>query len=167
MEDFARGDDRRKAPSDPPSATAQRLAGAEPRRAAALASLRAFGDKAGMAADRGGRSGRSRRSSGSSGRRLIAGLARMVRDVDRAEELAQDALADRARRMADARRPDNPGAWLMAAAKRRAIDGIRRDRMLDAQARRDRAANSTTSATRASKTSRRRWTTISATSCSG
>jgi RNA polymerase sigma factor (sigma-70 family) len=61
--------------------------------------------------------------------RLIAGLARMVRDIDRAEELAQEALlialADWPKRGV----PENPGAWLMAAAKRRAIDGIRRDTM--------------------------------------
>jgi RNA polymerase sigma factor (sigma-70 family) len=61
--------------------------------------------------------------------RLIAGLARMVRDVDRAEELAQDALIIALAEWPKAGIPHNPGAWLMAAAKRRAIDGIRRDRM--------------------------------------
>ena len=61
--------------------------------------------------------------------RLIAGLARMVRDVDRAEELAQDALLIALAEWPKAGVPRNPGAWLMAAAKRRAIDGIRRDRM--------------------------------------
>ncbi|QQA44519.1 RNA polymerase sigma factor [Pelagovum pacificum] len=62
--------------------------------------------------------------------RLIAGLARMLRDVSRAEELAQDALVVA---MTDWKKngvPDNPGAWLMATAKRRAIDGLRRREMM-------------------------------------
>lgn len=62
--------------------------------------------------------------------RLIGGLARMVRDVDRAEELAQDALVSALAEWPTSGVPRNPGAWLMAAAKRRAIDGIRRARML-------------------------------------
>src|SRR6186997_1943338 len=62
--------------------------------------------------------------------RLIAGLARMVRDVDRAEELAQDALVIALAEWPKRGVPDNPGAWLMATAKRRAIDGFRRERML-------------------------------------
>lgn len=62
--------------------------------------------------------------------RLIAGLARMVRDVDRAEELAQDALLLALTAWPKSGVPDRPGAWLMATAKRRAIDGFRRDRML-------------------------------------
>lgn len=61
--------------------------------------------------------------------RLIAGLARMVRDVDRAEELAQDALLIALAEWPKRGVPDNPGAWLMAAAKRRAIDGIRHEQM--------------------------------------
>jgi predicted RNA polymerase sigma factor len=61
--------------------------------------------------------------------RLIAGLARMVRDVDRAEELAQDALVAALADWPRSGVPRNPGAWLMATAKRRAIDGFRRDRM--------------------------------------
>jgi RNA polymerase sigma factor (sigma-70 family) len=61
--------------------------------------------------------------------RLIAGLARMVRDVDRAEELAQEALLIALAEWPKSGVPHNPAAWLMAAAKRRAIDGIRRDRM--------------------------------------
>jgi RNA polymerase sigma factor (sigma-70 family) len=63
--------------------------------------------------------------------RLIAGLARMTRDVDRAEELAQDALAAALADWPRAGVPVNPGAWLMTAAKRRAIDGLRHDRMRD------------------------------------
>lgn len=61
--------------------------------------------------------------------RLIAGLARIVRDVDRAEELAQDALVIALSEWPRTGVPANPGAWLMTAAKRRAIDAIRRDRM--------------------------------------
>ena len=62
--------------------------------------------------------------------RLVAGLARMVRDVDRAEELAQDALVTALGEWPSTGVPRNPGAWLMAAAKRRAIDGFRRETML-------------------------------------
>ena len=54
----------------------------------------------------------------------------MVRDVDRAEELAQDALVTALAEWPRTGVPRNPGAWLMAAAKRRAIDGFRRERML-------------------------------------
>ena len=61
--------------------------------------------------------------------RLIAGLARMVRDMDRAEELAQDALVVALSEWPRTGVPANPGAWLMTAAKRRAIDAIRRDKM--------------------------------------
>jgi RNA polymerase sigma factor (sigma-70 family) len=61
--------------------------------------------------------------------RLIAGLARMVRSVDLAEELAQDALVVALSEWRRTGVPDNPGAWLMAVAKRRAIDAIRRDKM--------------------------------------
>ena len=61
--------------------------------------------------------------------RLIAGLARMVRDMDRAEELAQDALVIALSEWPGTGVPANPGAWLMTAAKRRAIDAIRRDKM--------------------------------------
>jgi len=62
--------------------------------------------------------------------RLIAGLARMVRDVGLAEELAEDALVIALSEWPQTGVPKNPGAWLMAAAKRRAIDGFRRNRML-------------------------------------
>jgi len=62
--------------------------------------------------------------------RLIGGLARLVRDMDRAEELAQDALVAALAEWPASGVPQNPGAWLMAAAKRRAIDGFRRDKML-------------------------------------
>src|SRR5438067_2940441 len=59
--------------------------------------------------------------------RLIAGLARIVRDVGIAEELAQDALVAALEQWPTSGVPDNPGAWLMAAAKHRAIDVIRRN----------------------------------------
>lgn len=62
--------------------------------------------------------------------RLIAGLARMVRDVGLAEELAQDAFVVALSEWTKSGVPANPGAWLTAAAKRRAIDLLRRDRML-------------------------------------
>jgi RNA polymerase sigma factor (sigma-70 family) len=60
--------------------------------------------------------------------RLIAGLARMVRDVGLAEELAQDALVTALEKWPESGVPDNPGAWLMATAKRRAIDVLRRNK---------------------------------------
>src|SRR5690348_16650811 len=62
--------------------------------------------------------------------RLIAGLARMVRDVGVAEELSQDALVTALERWPVEGVPDNPGAWLMATAKRRAIDVLRRAKRL-------------------------------------
>ena len=62
--------------------------------------------------------------------RLIAGLTRLVRDVGLAEELAQDALVAALERWPQTGIPDNPGAWLMATAKHRAIDQLRRRRML-------------------------------------
>src|SRR2546430_2826132 len=62
--------------------------------------------------------------------RLIAGLARLVRDVGLAEELAQDALVTALEQWPRSGVPDNAGAWLMATAKHRAIDHLRRERML-------------------------------------
>ena len=58
--------------------------------------------------------------------RLVAGLARIVRDVGRAEELAQDALVAALEQWPESGIPENPGAWLMATAKHRAIDHFRR-----------------------------------------
>jgi len=63
--------------------------------------------------------------------RIIAGLARMVRDVGIAEELAQDALVAALQQWPESGIPDNPGAWLMAAAKHRAIDMFRRNKRLE------------------------------------
>lgn len=63
--------------------------------------------------------------------RLIAGLTRIVRDVGRAEELAQDALVAALEQWPRSGIPENPGAWLMATAKHRAIDSFRRDALID------------------------------------
>ena len=63
--------------------------------------------------------------------RLIAGLTRIVRDVGIAEDLAHDALVAALEQWPASGVPDNPGAWLMAAAKRRGIDYWRRTRMAD------------------------------------
>jgi len=62
--------------------------------------------------------------------RLIAGLARMLRDVGLAEELAQDALVSALEQWPKSGIPDKPGAWLMAAAKNRAIDRLRRTKLI-------------------------------------
>src|SRR3954466_15411100 len=62
--------------------------------------------------------------------RLIAALVRMVRDVGLAEELAQDALVVALERWPVDGLPDNPGAWLMATAKHRAIDRLRRSKLI-------------------------------------
>jgi RNA polymerase sigma factor (sigma-70 family) len=58
--------------------------------------------------------------------KIVAGVARMVRDLGVAEELAQETLVTALERWPQAGVPDNPGAWLMAAAKRRALDWLRR-----------------------------------------
>jgi RNA polymerase sigma factor (sigma-70 family) len=63
--------------------------------------------------------------------RLIAGLARMVRDIGLAEDLAQDALVAALEQWPESGIPDKPGAWLMATAKHRAIDHFRRNTRLE------------------------------------
>jgi RNA polymerase sigma-70 factor, ECF subfamily len=63
--------------------------------------------------------------------RLIAGLTRIVHDVGLAEDLAQDALVAALEQWPESGVPANPGAWLMATAKHRALDLLRRDKMLD------------------------------------
>ncbi|MGH8868368.1 MAG: RNA polymerase sigma factor [Actinomycetes bacterium] len=63
--------------------------------------------------------------------RLIAGLTRVVRDVGLAEDFAQDALVAALEQWPESGVPDNPGAWLMVTAKRRAIDAIRRSATLE------------------------------------
>jgi RNA polymerase sigma-70 factor, ECF subfamily len=63
--------------------------------------------------------------------RLIAGLARIVRDIGLAEDLAQDALLAALEQWPESGVPRNPGAWLMATAKHRAIDSWRRHKLLE------------------------------------
>ena len=63
--------------------------------------------------------------------RIIAALARIVRDVGLAEELAQDALVAALEQWPGSGLPDNPGAWLMATAKHRALDHFRRNKLLE------------------------------------
>jgi RNA polymerase sigma-70 factor (ECF subfamily) len=63
--------------------------------------------------------------------KLIAGLTRIVRDVGLAEDLAQDALVAALERWPESGVPDNPGAWLMATAKHRAIDALRRGKVVE------------------------------------
>src|SRR5215472_8848355 len=65
--------------------------------------------------------------------RLIGGLVRVVRDVGLAEDLAQEALVTAMERWPQTGIPDNPGAWLMAVAKNRAIDQLRRHQLLEHQ----------------------------------
>ena len=63
--------------------------------------------------------------------RLITSLARMLRDVPLAEELTQDALVAALETWPDTGVPERPGAWLMATARRRALDQLRRRPMLE------------------------------------
>src|SRR5205823_8971881 len=63
--------------------------------------------------------------------RIIAALTRMTGDVGLAEELAQDALVTALEKWPESGIPDNPGAWLMATAKHRAIDFLRRGTLID------------------------------------
>jgi RNA polymerase sigma-70 factor (ECF subfamily) len=63
--------------------------------------------------------------------KLIAGLARIVGDIGQAEDLAQDALVIALEKWPDMGVPDNPGAWLMATAKHRALDLLRRQKLLE------------------------------------
>jgi RNA polymerase sigma factor (sigma-70 family) len=63
--------------------------------------------------------------------KLIAGLTRIVRDISLAEDLAQEALVAAMQRWPESGVPDNPGAWLMATAKNRAMDHFRRDQLLE------------------------------------
>jgi RNA polymerase sigma-70 factor, ECF subfamily len=65
--------------------------------------------------------------------RLIGGLVRFVRSVDRAADLAQEALLSALERWPETGIPDNPGAWLMTTAKNRAVDESRRTAMMDAK----------------------------------
>src|SRR5690348_7592781 len=63
--------------------------------------------------------------------KIIGGLSRLLRDVGLAEEIAQDALVAALEQWRDGAIPDNPGAWLMATAKHRALDVLRRRALHD------------------------------------
>src|SRR5689334_19075279 len=63
--------------------------------------------------------------------RLIGGLVGLVRNVERAEDLAHEALLRALQSWPESGIPDNPGAWLMATAKNRAVDDVRRRAMMD------------------------------------
>ena len=65
--------------------------------------------------------------------KIVAALARMTRDVGIAEELAQEALVTALEKWPEAGLPDNPGAWLMAAAKNRALDHFRHAKLVEAK----------------------------------
>ena len=97
--------------------------------------------------------------------RLIAGLTRIVRDVGLAEELAQDALVVALERWPESGVPDNPGAWLMATAKRRAIDQLRRGTLLERKHEELGRELEARARSAPRPTSRRRSTTTSATTC--
>ena len=96
--------------------------------------------------------------------KIIAGLARIVRDIGVAEDLAQDALVAALEQWPSAGIPSNPGAWLMGTAKHRAIDHWRRTRRV-----RDKheAIGRELDAERTahSRPSTRAWTTTWATTC--
>ncbi len=97
---------------------------------------------------------------------LIAGLTRIVRDVGVAEDLAQDALVIALERWPESGVPENPGAWLMATAKHRAIDLLRRDTRL--QQKHEQLADETWSsrAMRSKRSWKPRSRSRSATTCS-
>ena len=101
--------------------------------------------------------------------RLIAGLARMVRDVGLAEELAQDALVAALEHWPEDGVPDNPGAWLMATAKHRAIDRLRQRRAASSASTRSSAHELEALQAHVEPDSSTRWprrsTTTSATTC--
>ena len=63
--------------------------------------------------------------------KLIAVLARMLRDVERAEEIAQDTFVEALERWENAGVPENPGAWLMTTARHRALDALRHVRRVE------------------------------------
>ena len=96
--------------------------------------------------------------------KLIAGLARLVRDVGLAEELAQDALVAALEQWPEAGIPDKPGAWLMAAAKHRAIDLLRHSKLIERK-HEELGRELETEGEARRPTSTPRWTTTSATTC--
>ena len=108
---------------------------------------------------------RSKPSGGWRAPRLIATLARLVRDVGLAEELAQDAFVLALEQWPEHGVPDNPAAWLTATAKHKAIDAIRRERGLGTPSTPSWRPNPTRPLRRP-RTRRRWWTRRSATTCS-
>ena len=98
--------------------------------------------------------------------RLITSLSRMLRDVPLAEDLTQDALVAALEHWPATGVPENPGAWLMATAKRRALDHLRRGRMLACKHEIDRAGHGAGAAGHA-RFRLPRWMTTSATNCCG
>ncbi len=98
--------------------------------------------------------------------RLITSLARMLRDVPLAEELTQEALVAALEHWPATGVPEKPGAWLMATAKRRALDHLRRDADAGAQARRS-SPGTWSRSSRPCPISMPRSMTTSATSCCG
>ena len=98
--------------------------------------------------------------------RLITSLSRMLRDVPLAEDLTQEALLAALEHWPATGVPEKPGAWLMATAKRRALDHLRRGRMLARKHDDDRAGHGARSSRRC-PISTPRWMTISATNCCG
>ena len=99
--------------------------------------------------------------------KLIAGLARIVRDVGLAEDLAQDALVSALEQWPAAGVPRNPGAWLMAAAKHRAIDQLPPAQAARAEARGAGPRAGGAADRRPARSRCRAWTMTSATICCG
>ena len=98
--------------------------------------------------------------------RLITSLSRMLRDVPLAEELTQDALVAALEDWPKSGVPERPGAWLMATAKRRALDHLRRGKML-ARKHDDAGGAISSGSSRRCRISTPRSMTISATKCCG
>ena len=99
--------------------------------------------------------------------KLIASLARMTRDVGLAEDLAQDALVAALEQWPTDGIPRNPGAWLMAIAKRRGIDHFRRNTARRSQARADWLRDGRRGRRTPRRISMRRWMTMWAMTCCG
>lgn len=95
--------------------------------------------------------------------RLVGGLVRLVRDVGMAEEVAQDALVAALEQWPEAGIPNNPGAWLQAVARNRAINVIRRNALVARK--HERLAPLSSSASGFVRISKRRSTTEWATTC--
>ena len=99
--------------------------------------------------------------------KLIAGLARIVRDVGLAEDLAHDALVAALEQWPQEGVPRNPGAWLMATAKHRAIDHFRRSKLLERKHEQLGYELESDRETDRAAISMRHWTMMSETTCCG